>query len=158
MHNEADLRVDEDGFVALVAPNEYRGFVDEDWGLEDLLTRFVEQMNHGALFIAYPGPDDADAALTLATEAPPVTMRQATGVVEVGAEGLWLTDYTQLTMAAQFADESPLSSYAQRLLVEPGRYRITLHEDATSESGFVLMISMTDTDDIEHQTVVPWFG
>lgn len=152
-----DLRVDEDGFVALVAPDAYSGFVDEDWELEDLLARFVEQMNREVLFIAYPGPDDANAALELSPQALSATRRQATGVVTVGEDGLWLTDYTQLTMAAQFADESALSRYAQRLPVEPGRYRITLHEDATRESTFVLTATATGAPDTEIQTDVPWF-
>ena len=52
----------------------------------------------------------------------------ATGVVTVGEDGLWLTDYTQLTMAGQFADESALSRYAQRLLVEPGGERVTARD------------------------------
>ncbi|MGD2202060.1 MULTISPECIES: hypothetical protein [Microbacterium] len=30
--------------------------------------------------------------------------------VDAGAGGLWLTDYTQLTMAAQFDDEAPTAS------------------------------------------------
>lgn len=54
--------------------------------------------------------------------------RQATGVVTVGEDGLWLTDYTQLTMAGQFADESALSRYAQRLPVEPGGERVTARD------------------------------
>ena len=72
-----NLRVDEDGFVALVAPDAYSGFVDEDWELEDLLARFVEQMNCEVLFIAYPGPDDANAALELSPQAPSAMRRQA---------------------------------------------------------------------------------
>lgn len=157
MHDATDLRVDDDGFVALVAPGEYSGFVDEDWELDDLLSRFIDQMNRGALFIAYPGPDHADAPLTFNAEASPTTKRQATGVVDVGEDGLWLTDYTQLTMAAQFPDESPLASYAQRVPIEPGRYRITLHQNAADGSAFVLTASATSIDDAEHQTTVPWF-
>lgn len=157
MHDATELRVDGDGFVALVAPNEYRGFVNEDWELDDLLARFVNQMNREVLFIAYPGPDDADATLEFSAQAPSATRRQATGVVAVGENGLWLTDYSQLTMAVQFENESPLSRYAQRLPLEPGRYQITLHEDAVRESTFVLTVSVADTDNVENQTVVPWF-
>jgi hypothetical protein len=61
-------------------------------------------------------------------------------------------------MAAQFSDESPIASYSQRLPVTAGRYRITLHEDATQdEPAFVLTVSPASADTVVQQLSVPWF-
>ena len=153
------LEVDDDGFVCVVAPDSYEGFVDEDWTLDSLLARFVQQMNRGSLFVAYPGPDAANSEIAFGTEqAPTGAGREASGIVQVGTAGLWLTDYAELTMAAQFSDESPIASYSQRLPVATGRYRITLREqDAEDESTFVLTVSPVGLDEVVEQSSVPWF-
>ncbi len=68
-------------------------------------------MRGRSLFVAYPGPDDADEAVAVADDhAGAPTLREAVSTVDAGAGGLWLTDYTQLTMAAQFDDEAPTAS------------------------------------------------
>lgn len=152
-----ELQVDEDGFVCIVAPETYEGFVDEDWTLDSLLARFVEQTNRGSLFVAYPGPDHAHSRLTLAT-VPPETRsaREASGIVQVGSAGLWLTDYTQLTMAAQFSDQPPIANYSRRIPAAPGRCLVTLYEVA-GESPFMLTLSPASPDTVMEQLSVPWF-
>ncbi|MCD2497124.1 MULTISPECIES: hypothetical protein [Microbacterium] len=149
-----EYEVDADGFVCVVAPDGYSGFVDEDWTLPDLLTKFAEQMNAGSLFVAYPGDEAADAALTVDAEEAENVIRRAYGVVRVGDGGLWLTDYTQLTMAAQFADEGPLASYAHRLDVDPGTYLVALAE--TGDGEYALTIRPHHGEAIVHDAV-PWF-
>lgn len=152
------LHVDEDGFFCLVAPDAYRGFVDEDWQLEQLLTHFVGQMREGSLFVAYPGPDDAGAAVTVADgllDAP--ALREAAGTVRVGAGGLWLTNYTQLTMAAEFDDAAPIAFGAIRLPVQEGSHRVILrHVDG--DPGYVLTIGAVADDNRESLNAVPWFS
>ena len=153
------LEVDDDGFVCVVAPDSYEGFVDEDWTLDRLLVRFVEQMNRGSLFVAYPGPDAANSAIAFdRKQGRTAAGREASGIVQVGEAGLWLTDYTELTMAAQFSDESPIASYSQRLPVTAGRYRVTLCEEvAQDEATFVLTVSPAGPDEVAEQDSVPWF-
>lgn len=36
------IEVDGDGFVCVVCPDGYAGFIREDWELEEVLSRFVE--------------------------------------------------------------------------------------------------------------------
>lgn len=152
------LHVDEDGFFCLVAPDAYRGFVDEDWQLEQLLTHFVAQMREGSLFIAYPGPDDADEAVAVADDrADTSALREAVSTVDVGAGGLWLTDYTQLTMAAQFDDEAPTASGAICLPVPEGVHHVTLrHVDGSPR--YVVTIKPVADDVCEPLSAVPWFS
>ncbi|GAA2070345.1 hypothetical protein [Microbacterium hatanonis] len=153
------LNVDEDGFVCLVAPETYHGFVDEDWELGQLLGHFVSQMNLGSLFIAYPGPDDAGAAVAFVERAArPMTTSDAVGSVVVGPGGLWVTDYAQLTMAAQFDDEAPTSSGAVRLSVHEGVHRVTLQR-VNGDPGLILTLTPLSADERrEHLRAVPWFA
>lgn len=152
---EVALHVDDDGFVCLVAPDTYAGFVDADWTLDKLLARFVEQMNQGTLFVAFPGPDHALERLTFGANLPSQQVqREASNVVQVGPEGLWLTDYTGLTMAAQFADTGPTTNYSVKLPVTPGRYLVRLHE---SDGAFHLTVSPVDANATVPLRAVPWF-
>lgn len=164
---ELDLQatVDADGFVTLVCPGMYSGFVDEDWTLNQVLARFTEQMNKASLFVAYLGPDFADRCLRVSDAALPTTaLREVSGVVNVGEQGLWLTDYAQLTMAAQFRDELPVRNHHVRLPVSSGLHRLTLRklapptEDA-SPPLIELIVTSSPSNQIDaHFDSVPWFG
>lgn len=57
--------VDEDGFICVIAKDFYSGFVAEDWTLDQLLAHVAQQGNLGSIFIAYPGPNHADAPLLI---------------------------------------------------------------------------------------------
>ena len=85
---ELHSSVDDDGFVALVCPDTYSGYISDDWTLEQILARFTEQMNAGALFTAYPGPDLASASLRISdTPSKVAAQREASGLVRVGSGG-----------------------------------------------------------------------
>lgn len=161
MSSETTLHVDDDGFVCLVAPETYRGFVSEDWTLDEVLSHFVTQMNQASLFVAYPGPDGADEPLELETaRSARNATREASGVIEVGPQGLWLTDYAQLTMAAQHEDEPSITDWGStRLPAEPGRYHVVLRELAAGEPAYVLTLTPDDAETavIDPTESVPWF-
>lgn len=153
---EPNLQVDDDGFVLLITPDTYLSFIDEDWTLEQVTSRFTEQMNSGSMFAAYVGEGFVLDRLNYGPPDPAEAIaREAASVVDVGADGIWITDYTQITMAAQFADYSPLGEYSTRLPVDAGRYEVrlkqldsgALHLDATIASA---------TAHIENHAV-PWF-
>ncbi|HHH1607553.1 TPA: hypothetical protein ACPZST_004067 [Yersinia enterocolitica] len=161
--------VDGDGFVALVCQDTYSGYVGEDWIFEQLLERFIEQMNIGVLFAAYPGSDLAGQPLRISdTPSPAIAWREVTAQLLVGESGLWLTDYTQLTVAAQFSDEPPFKSYHLKLPVSSGVYRVTLRQFAVSvlyedgeeeELAAELVITPADASAQPSQfAAVPWIG
>lgn len=162
---ELHAHVDEDGFVALVCPDAYAGYVDEDWTMAQVLERFVQQINAGTLFAAFPGPDLADASLRLSdTPSPGAAWRTVSGLLQVGEGGLWLTDYTQLTMAAQFDDEMPTRDEQLQLPVEPGFYRVTLrqfavsYEDEREPAAEIIIEPAQAGETIAAVNAVPWFG
>lgn len=154
------LNVDEDGFVAVVAPDSYRGFVGEDWTMETLLERLTAQMNDQTLFIAYAGPDDANEEVAFAagpTPFPAGVRRETSGVVAVGPGGLWVTDYTQLTMAAQSDEEGPIANHSStRLPVSQGRCRVTLRQFAEQPQFELTVTDAPETDRPPQHTSVPW--
>lgn len=159
------LAIDEDGFFALVSPDLYRGFVAEDWELDQLMSHFLDEMNSGSLFIAYPGPDDADEPVVFNKDSPTATpVREAVGTVKVSAAGLWLTDYTQLTMAAQFQDESSIASSATLLPVPEGLCTVVFQQVETNP-GYRLTVtpaaqSYSEVPETPRQLLdaVPWFS
>lgn len=158
MSNGVLLEVDDDGFFCLVAPDAYRAFVDEDWQFQQLLTHFVGQMNAGSLFVAYPGSDDANETVALVDgrfDAP--ALREVSSAIHVGAGGLWVTDYAQLTMAAQFDDEAPMASGAIRLPVHEGWQRVILRQ-VDSKPRYVVTIGPFVDDDRKQHSAVPWFS
>lgn len=161
---ELHSSVDDDGFVALVCPDTYSGYISDDWTLEQILARFTEQMNAGALFTAYPGPDLANASLRISdTPSKVAAQREASGLVRVGSGGLWLTDYTQLTMAAQFSDEPPQLDRHVRLPILPGIYRVTLRQLASSYDDELKLVVELIIEPMEigesypKLEAVPWF-
>jgi hypothetical protein len=161
---EVSATVDDSGFVVLVCPGSYVGFISNDWTLAELLSRFVEQMGAGSLFVAYPGPDLANESLRIASKASVQScLREVTGVVSVGEAGLWLTDYSTLTMAAQFSDEPPISSWHVQLPVPPGTFRIVLRQFANSweqemrPAIELLVLPLNEKEQIVRHEAVPWF-
>lgn len=160
-HTEFELfsEVDEDGFVALVCPEAYAGYVAENWTLEQVVERFLEQINSHTLFVAHPGPDSAGEPLRISDRPSPVkAWREASGFLQVGEDGLWLTDYTQLTMAAQFADEQPIAKHHTRLPIPPGAYQVTVRQLASSPT-VELVIRRAKTGERQPPlNAVPWLG
>lgn len=151
--------VDEDGFVALVCPGAYLGYVDEDWSPGQITQRFLEQMNAHALFIAHPGPDFASEPLRISNLPSPITAsREASSVMQVDAGGLWLTDYTQLTMAAQFTEERPIAGHHTRLPVPAGTYRVTIRQFAALPTIELLIQAAEISDRHVAFGAIPWVG
>lgn len=126
---ELFAQVDEDGFVALVCPGVYAGYVGEDWTLAEITGRFLQQMNARALFIAYPGSDFAGEPLRISNRPSAfAATREATSVLQVEDDGLWLSDYSQLSMAAQFSDTRPVAYYHTPVPVSAGAYLVTIRQ------------------------------
>lgn len=161
---EISATTDESSFVLLVCPDSYTGFIGEDWTLEEVLSLFVEQMNAGSLFAVFPGADMADLPLRIATQPlPHPCLREVSGLVQVGAAGLWLTDYPTLAMAAQFVDEPPIQTWHRRLPVGAGLHRIVFRQFARSWEDdknptveLIILPSADESPDVHHDNL-SWF-
>ena len=98
---------DEDGVIALVNADRYRGFVDNDWSLNQLLDHFINEMVSENL-IAWQsnniGGEDWKIEI-LVTPSERKSFREFEQTINVTNGELYLASYTDLTMAAQFEDE-----------------------------------------------------
>jgi hypothetical protein len=93
---------DDSGFLALVDPDAYEGFVDPEWTLESLLAQFRAAMSQRSLLIWGTGREDFwNVDVVIDGPEPPVGFRRVTGPITTSGR-LHVTNYESLTMAAQF--------------------------------------------------------
>jgi hypothetical protein len=129
---------DDSGFLALVDPDAYAGFVDESWELEQLFERFVAQMRSRRLLIWGTERENVWRVRVQLTPAVLSGFREVAGTIAATQGRLLLTSYESLTMAAQFEDTTlPEPHESEQVIqVEPGTYRcriIQLHDHADTE-------------------------
>lgn len=120
-------RLDDDGFLVLVDPTAYAGFVDEEWTMDTLQAHVVDQGGRGRITGAYLGPflQGLPAEVRSDRSVRPST-REAVAGVEVQGDGLYVVDYTALTMAAQFSGRDVVQDRrtSDRVLLPAGWYRV----------------------------------
>lgn len=133
--------LDEDGFFVLVDREAYQSFVALDWTLDVLDAHIARQRAAGRIAVVFLGQEHADAPVDILAEpsARPST-RELRSALVVGDGGSWVTDYTDLTMAAQYDDEPvvPRPQEATHVLLPAGRYAVTirrLREEAGRDTG-----------------------
>ena len=144
---------DEDGFLSLVNTDQYQTFVDEDWSFEQLFEHFVAEMNSRNIIVWQTSSDGGGEwtveVLDKPTDKP--AFRSFAKTIEVSNGTLYLVNYTDLTMAAQFDDITlPKKENADWKITLPnGRYEVTvrqifdpneLEEDA-DQTAFEIIIS-----------------
>ena len=116
---------DDSGFLALIDPHAYSGFVAEDWDLEDVLARFQEQMAARHLLIWGTGQEGCWTVQVSLSRRPESGLREVAGCIVATRGRLLLTNYESLTMAAQFSDVTLPERHQAELVFEvpPGSYR-----------------------------------
>lgn len=130
-HAKQKLEISDDsGFIGIVNSELYNGFVDEDWELEDVLQRFTEQTNHGACAIWSTGEPNFMNVYILDEPSSKKVFRELQLNIKVTNEKLWLVNYTDLTMVAQF-ERSKIPSTENADLEIPmqnGNYNISIRQ------------------------------
>ena len=121
---------DDSGFVAIVDASAYQSFVAEDWELSQLFDHFVGEMNKGHLIMWATGAE-CDWTINFVKQAAAMaSFREFYSTIEVTAGKLFLTNYEDLTMAAQYADEKiPSKHNAGRCIaLDNGRYLLRIRQ------------------------------
>ena len=131
---------DDSGFLAIIAPDAYKGVVDAAWTEETIQEHFRRQMRERHLLAWGTGMEHLwriDVSL------PPIKtagFREVTGSIIASQGRLLLTNYESLTMAAQFPDITlpQAQERGQMLLVSRGLYdcRIIQLSDPASHAPF----------------------
>lgn len=124
--------IDDDGFIALVNNTLYQSFVDENWQFDQLMAHFVDQINAGNL-VVWQTSNDGGGNLLVSLQGQPSdkhAFRQFEQLINVTTEELFLTNYSDLTMAAQFSDVSiPAAHNADlKIKLENGWYALTVRQ------------------------------
>jgi hypothetical protein len=128
---------DDSGFLALVDPVAYVGYVGRDWDLSRLLRVFADQMRKRHLLVWCTGSEGSwNVELTLGA-APAPGKRELNGGIVCSSGQLLVTNYETLTMAAQFADvRLPEPHQMHQLVAVPaGSYAVRIIQLSESASG-----------------------
>ena len=158
---------DDSGFLAIIDPDAYAGFVQADWTLDILQEHFKREMQNRHLLIWGTG---LEHVWRIAVSLAPLTttgFREVSGSISCSNGRLLLTNYESLTMAAQFADTRLPQRHEQDQIIQlpPGLYdcRIVQLSDPESstpfeeDTNFVYEITQTTTAR-ETWSEIPWWA
>jgi len=129
--NDIELKVtDDSGFLALVNAAQYDSFIDANWNFEDIIQRFIKEMNNEFLIIWSTGYEKTWTVNILERPTEKKSFREFSKSIKVTEEQLYLTNYEDLTFAAQFNDiKLPLKHNAElRIDLENGAYNVTIRQ------------------------------
>ena len=123
---------DEDGFFSVVNVEQYKTFVNENWTLDQLFEHFVNEMNDQHMII-WQTNNDGGGDWTIEVLEQPTgksCFRSFEKTIEVNGGELYLVNYTDLTMAAQFDDVAlPSKENADwKIHMENGIYTVTVRQ------------------------------
>ena len=147
---------DDSGFLAIIDPDSYQGFVGEDWTYESLFGHFAHEMARRSLLVW--ATSEHGGTWTVAIGGPSHAGNSVTGGIASTSGRLCITDYDSLTMAAQFADVRLPEPHMADLTfdVEAGLLACTvtrLHDDdSTPGPHFAISLSPTAA------AGTPWAG
>jgi hypothetical protein len=121
---------DDSGFLAIVNADRYNSYVSEDWELPELLNRFVDEMNNDNLIVWSTGTENTWTINFVNLPSDIKSFREFNKSIEVTYGRLYLTNYEDLTMAAQYAEEKlPAKHNAQSyFLLDNGKYELRIRQ------------------------------
>ena len=121
---------DDSGFLGLVNVDKYDSFVKKDWNFNDLQERFIHEMNLSSLLFWSTGQEGLWNVRITTDKQEHKTFRTITGEIKVTNEKLFLINYEDLSMAAQFQNQKlPLKHNAELgLRVENGSYEVQINQ------------------------------
>ena len=121
---------DGSGFLAIVNDDTYKSFLYENWELPQLMNHFIFEMNKSALIFWATGSQEEWTVALLEKPSAKKSFRAFTKSITVTNEKLYLTNYEDLTMAAQFKDEKvPAAHNADWIIkLDNGIYDMTIRQ------------------------------
>jgi hypothetical protein len=156
---------DDSGFLAIIDPDAYQGFVQKDWTLDLLGERFTREMAERHLLIWSTGVGNIWNIQVSFQPTGISGFREIVGSIKSSRGRLLLTNYESLTMAAQFSNVSLPQAHEQEsvLEVQPGLYdcRVIQLSDPDTSAPFEEPVSFVyeftpATQEREAWTQIPW--
>jgi hypothetical protein len=159
---------DDSGFIAIVNSDKYISFVDKDWELPQLLHHFVTEMNKDTLIIWSTGMENNWTVDILDKPSNKKSYRELNKSISVTEGQLFLTNYEDLTMAAQFDNERIPSKHNSELNIklDNGKYNFTIRQmydpydnnyDPTQKTNFEIIISAVNNSSTQVAENVFWW-
>jgi hypothetical protein len=109
---------DDSGILAIVNADKYNSFVSEEWELPQILKRFVDEMNNDNLIIWSTGFKSTWTVNFLSQPSDKKSFREFSKTIAVTDGQLFLTNYEDLTMSAQYEDEKIPAKHNADLFVK----------------------------------------
>ena len=121
---------DDSGFLAIVNSDTYKSFVDEDWQLTQLMEHFVDEMNNKNIIFWATGNQSSWTVSFVEKSDNKKSFREFTSTINVTDGKLYLTNYDDLTMSAQFEDTKIPAKHNSDLIIklENGLYDLTIRQ------------------------------
>jgi hypothetical protein len=136
---------DDSGFLAIIDPDAYRGFVHADWTWDTIQEHFRREMRDRHLLIWGTGMEPFWNIEVSFQPTRAAGFREVVGSIDASRGRLLLTNYESLTMAAEFPDVALPQAHEQEQLlsVSPGLYdcRIIQLSDPDSNAPFEESVS-----------------
>ena len=158
---------DDSGFLAIIDPDAYSGFVHADWTLDMIQRHFLEEMRERHLLIWRTGLEHMWQVGVLFQPGKVSGFREIVGSISSSKGRLLLTNYESLTMAAQFPDVRLPQKHEQGqiLAVSPGccDCRVVQLSDPETDAPFEEPVSFIyeitqATSPKEVWSEIPWGG
>jgi len=121
---------DDSGFLAIVNSDKYSPFVNKNWELPELMKHFVDQMNNEALIIWATGAENEWTVNFVDKPTDKYDYKKFDKIIEVTNGQLFLTNYEDLTMAAQFKEDQIPSRHnsSKNIGLDNGTYNLTIRQ------------------------------
>jgi len=136
---------DDSGFLAIIDPDAYRGFVHADWTWITIQKHFRREMRERHMLIWGTGMEHCWSIDVSLRPTAVAGFREVVGSIDASRGRLLLTNFESLTMAAQFPDVTlPEAHERGRVLsVSPGLHdcRIIQLSDPKSNAPFEEAVS-----------------
>jgi hypothetical protein len=121
---------DDSGFLAIINVDKYNSYVSEEWGFPQLIKHFCDEMNKEYLVIWATGLEYEWTVEVSKGSTNKMAFREFSKSIEVTNGKLYLTNYEDLTMAAQFEKvKLPIRHNAGLFVnLDNGRYELTIRK------------------------------
>jgi hypothetical protein len=159
---------DFDGIISLVNSKTYNTYVSENWELEQLKRHFVTQMNANSIIVWQTnnfGGGEWKIKISM-SESDELAFSEFNKLIEVTDNKLYLADYTDLTMAAQFKTNKIPADYAKNQFfeIENGVYNAKVRRLFNPDEqikgdkiAFEIVMERTKTKEIDEVNKVFWW-
>lgn len=131
MQNLKTLKItDDSGFLGIVNADTYKSFVSEAWELSQLFDHFIDEMNNDHLILWATRAENVWTVNFASKPSEIKSFREFCKTIEVTNGKIFLTNYEDLTIAAQNDDEKIPAEHNADLSIDldNGRYEFQIRQ------------------------------